>query len=115
MDRPARPPHSVVVMHAPSDSRCNGALAQRRRQKAGTYVAHPVSGARHKITTPAGTFPPVELVQALESVRSGHDPEAVMKLVEPYRLDGPNPRPDVLSSIFAAMTAVGGFSRKPIS
>lgn len=102
-------------MHAPSDSRCNGALAQRRRQKVGTYVTHAVTGARHKITTPPGTFAPGELVLAMESVRSGHDPEAVMKLVEPYRLDGPNPRPDVLSSIFAAMAAVGGFSNKPMS
>ena len=104
-----------VIDQEPSDSRCSGALAQSRRQKTRFYVTHAVTGVRHQVNTPPGTFHPERLVRALESVRSGHDPEAVMKLVEPYRLDGPNPRPDVLSSIFAAMTAVGGFSKKPIS
>ena len=104
-----------VIDQEPSDSRCNGALAQRRRQKSRFYVTHAVTGALHQVNTPSGTFHPERLVRALESVRSGHDPEAVMKLVEPYRLDGPNPRPDVLNSIFAAMTAVGEFSKKPIS
>ena len=49
-------------------------------------------------------------MKALESVASGDDPQAVLKLVEPYRLNGPNPRPDVLSSIFNVMSAMGGSS-----
>mgnify|MGYP001400748181 FL=1 len=55
-------------------------------------------------------------MKALESVASGDDPEAegVMKLVEPYRLDGPNPRPEVLSCIFNVMSAMGGSSRSRV-
>ena len=112
-----RLPHLAVVMQVidqePSDSRCNGALAQRRRQKARFYVTHTVTGARHQVNTPPGTFHPERLVRALELVKSGQDPEAISKLVKPYRLDGPNPRPDVLSSIFAAMCAVCGLKRTP--
>ena len=102
-----------VIDQEPSDSRCNGALAQRRRQNSRFYVTHAVTGARHVVNTPAGTFHPERLVRALELVKSGQDPKAVSKLVEPYRLDGPNPRPDVLDSIFEAMAAIGGWSRTP--
>ena len=52
-------------------------------------------------------------MKALESFASGDDPqfEGVMKLVEPYRLEGPNPRPEVLACIFNVMSAMGGSSR----
>ena len=112
-----RLPHLAVVKQVidqePSDSRCSGALAQRRRQKTRFYVTHAVTGARHQVNTPPGTFHPERLVRAWELVKSGQDPEAISKLIDPYRLDGPNPRPDVLRAIFAAMFAVGGLKRTP--
>ena len=55
------------------------------------------------MNTPKGTFHPRDLSAAMDSVRAGNGTEAVMKLVHPYRLDGPNPRPDVLNCVFKAM------------
>ena len=91
------------------------ALARRRNQQAPVIVTHPVTGNRHVVNTPKGTFHPERLVAAMKSVKSGQDPDAVLKLVEPFRLDGDNPRPDVLSCIFQTMFAVGGLSRRTIS
>jgi len=104
-----------VVDHEPSNSRCICALARRRRnQQTPVFVIHRETGHRHRINTPDGTFHPERLKKALELVESGDDPQAVFKLVDPYRLDGPNPRPDVLSCIFSAMSAVAGWSRTSV-
>ena len=46
----------------------------------------------------------------MESVQSGRDPEAVTKLVQPFK-----DRPEVLNSIFKVMFVIGGMSREPIS
>ena len=59
--------------------------------------------------TPKGTFHPERLVRAMESVKSGRDPMAVTKLVEPYK-----DRPELLNSIFKVMFVIGGMSREPI-
>ena len=63
------------------------------------------------MNTPPGTFHPRTLIAALESVRDhglgiGGDEFAVYKLAEPYRLDGPTPRKDVLKCISTAMALV---------
>ena len=79
----------------------------RRKQKTRYFVTHPITGNRHAVNTPQGTFHPSDLIAALESVRAGNSQDAVMELVEPYKLDGPNPRPDVLHCIFTAMNIVG--------
>jgi len=70
---------------------------------------------RHLVKTPPGTFHPERLVKAMESVKSGEDPDAVTKLVSPYGLKGPNPRPDLLRSVFQTMFAVGGHTRTTIT
>jgi len=101
-----------VFDQEPSDSRCFCALARRRyNQPKPVFVTHPVTGMRHLVKTPPGTFHPERLVKAMESVKSGKDPDAVMKLVRPFGLNGPNPRPELLSCVFQTMFAVGGHSR----
>ena len=101
-----------VFDREPSDSRCFSALARRRHsQPQPVYVTHPVTGMRHLVKTPPGTFHPERLVKAMESVKSGKDPDAVMKLVQPFGLTSSNPRPEVLKCTFQAMFAVGGLSR----
>ena len=105
-----------VFDQEPSDSRCFCALARRRyNQPKPVFVTHPVTGMRHLVKTPPGTFHPERLVKAMESVKSGKDPDAVMKLVRPFGLDGPNPRPELLSCVFQTMFAVGGLSRTTIT
>ena len=82
-------------------------MAQRRHQK--LEVTHPITGKRYRVETPKGTFHPERLVRAMESVKSGRDPEAVTKLVQPFK-----DRPEVLNSIFKVMFVIGGMSREPI-
>ena len=101
-----------VLDHEPSDSRRCTALARRRNQKPPVVVTHPVTGNCHVVNTPQGTFHPRRLVAAMESVKSGQDPDAVMKLVEPFGLDGDNPRPDVLRCIFEVMHVLAADSEK---
>jgi len=61
------------------------------------------------VETPKGTFHPERLVRAMKSVKSGRDPHAVTKLVQPYK-----DRPELLNSIFKVMFVIGGFTRTHI-
>ncbi len=92
------------------------ALARRRRNRKDQVshqylLTHPTSGKKIPLNAPKGTFHPKDLIAALESVLDsgfgvGGDELAVYKLVEPYRLDGSNPRPDVLKCVFQAMALI---------
>ena len=44
----------------------------------------------------------VDLMAALESAKAGRNPYAIRELLEPYKLNGPNPRPDVARCVMKA-------------
>jgi len=74
----------------------------------GFQILNPINGEKLPLRTSEGIFRAKDLAMAVESVidstlGAGGDELALYKLAEPYRLDGPNPRPDALKCIFKAM------------
>ena len=74
-------------------------------------MTDPVTGRKLPFRTPEGLPPAKELMAALESFRDwglglDGDEQAVVKIAWPYRLDGPNPSPDLLDYILKAMRVV---------
>lgn len=93
-------------MHQPLKliPRCSNALANRRRRKSSNQflVADSASGNLIALNPPKDTFRMVDLMAALESAKAGRDPYAIRELLEPYKLNGPNPRPDVARCVMKA-------------
>ena len=81
-------------------------MANRRRRKSSNQflVADPASGNLIALNPPKDTIRSVDLMAAMESVKAGNGSKAVMDLVHPFRLKGPNPRPDLLRVVVQAMT-----------
>lgn len=95
-------------MHQPLKliPRCSNALAKRRRRKSSNQflVADPASGNLIALNPPKDTIRSVDLMAAMELAKAGNGSKAVMDLVHPFRLKGPNPRPDLFRVVFKALT-----------
>ena len=80
----------------------------RKGRASGFQVTDPATGKELSIRTPDGLPSANDVMTAVESVRDWGlglhgDEQAVFKLAWPYRLNGPNPSPELQKYIFKAM------------
>ena len=61
----------------------------------------PVTGQQIALNPPKGTVSGKDLWTAMDSAKDDRG-QAVLALVHPFRLDGPNPRPDLVRVVFKA-------------
>ena len=79
------------------------ALARRHRKSRNQFfVPDPVTGQQIALNPPKGTVSGKDLWTAMDSAKDDRG-QAVLALVHPFRLDGPNPRPDLVRVVFKAL------------